>query len=90
MDLAGLGPSKIEGSCREQLLHLRIGLERLAAYLAVLLVGTAHCKQDDLDLRYPASDFTFNPEKGLHFFLAEFGTPSAHVFSVGSGRDPIQ
>ena len=69
-------------------MHLRIGLERLAAYLAVLLVGTAHCKQVPpgvLDLN-PGRDFAFSPEKGLHFFLAEFGTPSAHVFSVGSGR----
>ena len=74
--------SKIECSCREQLLHLRIGLERLAAYLAVLLIGTAHSEQDE-DVRW---DFNLSPEKAIHVFLAEYGTPSAHIFSVGSGK----
>ena len=68
-------------SCREQLLHLRIGLERLAAYLAVLLVGSIHCEPDD-----PRWDDHMNPEKAVHVFLADFGTPTAHAFSVGSGR----
>lgn len=62
-------------------MHLRIGLERQAAYLAVLLVGSIHCEQDDV--RW---DTHLNPEKAVHVFLAEFGTPSAHAFSVGSGR----